>query len=106
MYNLTDEECKYALGIGFSNILSNKNPEDVIDFMSRVFSSIVIAQNNYIMKKWKHNIIKIPVNEITSLDFEISREGRVKLLKEGSESARNWLEGKASIKPLRLHSLV
>jgi len=106
MYNLTDEECKYALGIGFSNILSDKNPEDVIDFMSRVFSSIVIAQNNYIMKKWQHNIIKIPVNEITSLDFEISREGRVKLLKRGFDSALSWLEGKSLRKIIRRHSLV
>jgi len=104
MYNLTEEECKYALGIGFSNILSDKNPEDVVDFMSRVFSSVVIAQNNYIMKKWQHKIIKIPVDEITSLNFEISREGRIKLLKKGSDSARNWLEGKTCIKPLRRHS--
>lgn len=105
MYNLTEEECKHALGIGFSNILSDKNPEDVINFMNRVLSSIVIAQNNYIMKKWQHKIIKIPVDEFTSLDFEISREGRVKLLKKGSETAQNWLEGKTSIKSIRRHSV-
>lgn len=106
MYNLTEDECKYAIGIGFLNNLPNDNPVDFMDFMKRVLSSVINVQNNSIMKKWEDKIIKISANDITSLNFEVSREERIKLLKSGSESAKKWIQGKYPIKIIRRHSLV
>jgi predicted acylesterase/phospholipase RssA len=106
IHKLTDDECEHSLAIGFSGTSSNSNPSDLIGFIYSVISSLLQSRNDDVVRKWDHKIIRIPVNDFSSLNFEISREERILLIKRGSESCRKWLESKScgARKILRRHS--
>jgi len=104
---LTDDECEHSLAIGFSSKLSSGKPSDLIGFIYSVISSLIHSRNDDVVSKWNHKIIRIPVDDFSSLNFEISREERILLIKRGSESSREWLESNScgARKILRRHSV-
>ena len=109
LQHLTDDECQESLALGFSRKenASDEAPSDLMGFMYSVLSCLVHSRNENCLKKWNHRIIQIPVDEIASWNFEISRETRMVLLKVGKETTREWLskDSTGSNRILRRHSL-
>jgi len=108
MYNLTEDECKYSLGIGFctNKTKLEKTPENLMEFIHSVFSSLVNLRNRT-NKQHSKQIIRIPMDNISSLDFELSRERRLTLIELGSETCKKWLKNNNHIEPriVRRHSV-
>lgn len=90
---LTDGECRESLVIGFSNGQESvkKNPEDLMTFMRSVMGCLIHQNNEELLVKWNHLIIRIPVDEFPSWNFEASREDRQMLLQKGIEATNAWL---------------
>jgi predicted acylesterase/phospholipase RssA len=108
LHHLTDEECSECLAIGFckNGPLSEEAPQDLMGFANSIFSSILHIHNETVIRKWSHKIIRIPVDEFPSWNFEASREDRQMLIKRGLEATVDWLQakGRGSRKILRRHS--
>lgn len=108
LHHLTDEECSECLAIGFckNGPLREEAPQDLMGFANSIFSSILHIHNETVIQKWSHKIIRIPVDEFSSWNFEASREDRQILIKKGIDATINWLQAKGhgSRKILRRHS--
>jgi predicted acylesterase/phospholipase RssA len=109
LHHLTDDECSDCLAIGFCKNSSAKEeePQDLMAFISSIFSSILHINNQAVIKKWSHKILRIPVDEFPSWNFEVSREDRIILIKKGIEATKKWiLNARNSLKLiLRRHSV-
>ena len=90
---LSDDECRESLVIGFSNGQESvkKNPEDLMTFMRSVMGCLIHQNNEALLLKWNHLIIRIPVDEFPSWNFEASREDRLMLLQKGIDATKAWL---------------
>jgi predicted acylesterase/phospholipase RssA len=92
LHHLTDDECSECLAIGFCrNNPMKEEPQDLMAFANSIISSILHIHNENVIKKWAHKIIRIPVEEFPSWNFEASRDDRLMLIKKGYESAEKWL---------------
>lgn len=98
---LSEDECRESLAIGFSNGQESiqKNPEDLMSFMRSVMGCLIHQNNEALLVKWNHLIIKIPVDEFPSWNFEASREDRLMLLQKGIEATKTWLAKPTSSRP-------
>jgi NTE family protein len=107
IHALSDVERDNCIGIGFSQGAEQKNPSDIMSFMSSLFSCLIHSRHETILTKWDSNIIKIPIYNTTSWDFEIGREQRAELVKNGYEAGLHWVSNKyAGVrKILRRHSV-
>lgn len=107
IHALTEEERDNCIGIGFSEESEKKNPSDLMSFMSALFSCLIHSRHEAILSKWYSSIIKIPIYNTASWDFEISREQRVALVKNGYDAGLQWISNKyaGARKILRRHSL-
>jgi len=104
---LSDIQRDNCIGIGFLQESKRENPSDLMSFMSSLFSCLIHSRHEQILSKWDSNIIKIPVYNTASWDFEISREQRIELVKNGYEAGLKWISKKyaGTRKILRRHSL-
>jgi predicted acylesterase/phospholipase RssA len=98
IHHLTEEECNECLAIGFCRSKpfpeEGEVPDDLMGFMESIFSSLVHSRNENVISKWNHKIIRIPVDEVTSWNFEISREERLVLVEKGKTTTDIWLKSK------------
>jgi len=106
LYLLTDDQLNNCIGIAFSYSSKKSNPSDLMQFMSSIFACLIHSRHEEISEKWKHKVIKIPIRNIESWEFEISREQRRDLIEVGLKTAREWLSRGwfGSRKILRRHS--
>jgi hypothetical protein len=90
---LTPDECNESLSIGFSNEESTneKNPEDLMGFLKSIMGCVLHQANEEMLKVWNHKIIRIPVDNYPSWNFEASREDRNMLLTKGITATESWL---------------
>jgi len=95
IHHLTESECEECLAIGFCREkpfpLEGEVPADLMGFMGAIFSCLIHSRNESVISKWEHKIIRIPVDDIQSWNFEISRDERVDLVKRGKHSMNMWL---------------
>jgi predicted acylesterase/phospholipase RssA len=109
LHHLTDDECSECLAIGFckTNPSKEEEPQDLMAFISSIFSSILHINNQATIKKWSHKILRIPVDEFPSWNFEVSRGDRIVLIKKGVEATEKWiLNSRNTLKIiLRRHSV-
>jgi len=94
LHNLTDEECSQTLAIGFlseSEPSASKTPQDIMQFMKAVFDCLIHSRNEDVMERWKHNILRIHIDNYPSWNFEASRDDRLMLLNKGVSSTIAWL---------------
>lgn len=108
LHHLTDDECSECLAIGFCrNEPINQTPQDLMGFVNSIFSSILHIHNENVIQKWKHKIIRIPVDDFSSWNFEASRDDRLMLIKKGSDATKKWLSNNSSSSRiiLRRHSV-
>jgi predicted acylesterase/phospholipase RssA len=92
LHHLTDDECSECIAIGFCrNNPVKEEPQDLMAFVNSIFSSILHINNETVIKKWAHKIIRIPVDEFPSWNFEASREERIILINKGLEATKEWL---------------
>jgi predicted acylesterase/phospholipase RssA len=109
LHHLTEDECSEVLAIGFcrNDPIKKEAPQDLMAFVGSIFSSILHIHNENVIKKWSHKIIRIPVDEFPSWNFEASREDRAMLIKKGLEATSQWLVNVKSGSNiiLRRHSL-
>lgn len=95
IHHLSDEECAECLAIGFSRgkpfPAEGEAPGDLMGFMGAIFASLTHFRNESVMSKWNHKIVRIPVDEFPSWNFEASREDRLELVKRGSDTMTTWL---------------
>lgn len=93
LHHLTDEECSQCLAIGFckNGSVKQEAPQDLMGFVSSIFSSILHIHNETVIKKWSDKIIRIPVDEFPSWNFEASREDKTMLIKKGVEATKQWI---------------
>ena len=108
---LTENECRESLSLGFIRekpmCAEGECPQDLMGFMNAVLGSLAGSKNDILLEKWKHNIIRVPVEEFPSWNFEASREDRLMLLSKGMIAATKWLSSDTSGSRiiLRRHSL-
>jgi hypothetical protein len=99
IHHLSDLECEECLAIGFrrSKVIpeDGEEPTDLMGFMGSIFSSLTHFRNKSVVSKWAHKIMRIPVDEVSSWNFEVSREERGDLVKKGSSAMLEWLESRA-----------
>jgi len=90
---LTHDECNESLSIGFSNeeSVDEKNPEDLMGFLKSIMGCVLHQANEEMLKLWNHKIIRIPVDNYPSWNFEASREDRNMLLTKGITATESWL---------------
>ena len=107
IHALSDLERNNCIGIGFSQKSEKKNPSDLMNFMLSLFSCLIHSRHEDILTKWYSNIINIPIYNTASWDFEISREQRAELVKNGYKAGLDWISKKysGSRKILRRHSV-
>lgn len=109
LHHLTDDECQEALAIGFSrqNPIpeGGEAPSDLMGFMNSIIACLTHVRNDSVLNTWSHMILRIPIDEYPSWNFEISRDDRLMLLTAGINAARDWLNSSThSRKILRRHS--
>ena len=107
IHALTDAERENCIGIGFSQESEKKNPSDLMSFMSSLFSCLIHSRHESMLTKWYSSIIKIPIYNTASWDFEISREQRAELVTNGYNAGLQWISNKyaGARKILRRHSV-
>jgi NTE family protein len=110
LHHLTDSECQESLSIGFSNenreTSDGTEPQDLFSFINAIFSTLLHSRNEAALEKWKHTIMRIPVAEYPSWNFEACRKDKEMLLSKGTLAAKQWLSvlAHSSRKILRRHS--
>lgn len=96
LHHLSEDECAQCLAIGFSRgkpfPSEGEVPEDLMGYMGAIFASLPHFRNESVMSKWSHKIIRIPVDEFPSWNFEISRDDRLQLVKRGGDTLKQWLQ--------------
>lgn len=96
IHHLTDTECNECLAIGFCRDKDfpeeGEVPSDLMSFMGSIFSCLTHSRNEDVINKWKHKIMRIPVDGVQSWNFEISRDERLELVRKGKESMSGWLQ--------------
>ena len=111
LHHLTDDECQESLALGFCSIAHVSNtyeaPQDLMGFMNSIFACLTHGRNVEMVERWSHKIMRIPVDDYPSWNFEASRDDRQMLLEKGKEAARIWLNSESlrSRSILRRHSL-
>jgi len=95
LHHLTDDECRESLSLGFERAIpvspEGQTPQDLMSFMNAILASLTRSKNDIVVETWNHTILRIPVDEFSSWNFEASREDRVMLLTKGIEAATKWL---------------
>ena len=106
LQNFSDIEISQTLCIGFTSPAqcTSKNPEDVMGFMNSVFSCLIHTRNQDLLELWNHHIIRIPIDNYPSWNFEASREDREMLMNLGSNTVVKWLAKPSAKKISRRHS--
>jgi NTE family protein len=108
LHHLTDDECQEAIAIGFCRKTpipeDGEVPSDLMGFMNSIIACLTHVRNDSVLDTWSHMILKIPIDEYPSWNFEISRDDRFMLLETGITAARKWLNANHSRKILRRHS--
>jgi len=91
---LTDDECEDTIALGFSYSTKNSKqpPVDFMSFLSGIISTITRSRNEEFMKKWGHKILRVPVDEYPSWNFEASRNDRAMLFQKGRDAATEWIQ--------------
>jgi NTE family protein len=97
LHHLTDDECEDALSLGFcsANMANNTKqeaPQDLMGFMNSILSCLTHGRNDTILANWAHRIMRIPVDDYPSWNFEASRDDRQMLLEKGKEAASIWIK--------------
>jgi len=109
LHRLTEDECENSLALGFSRGASVEEscPQDLVGFMNSILCTLVHSRNADMMNKWGHKILKVPVDEYPSWNFEASRDDRQMLLNKGVHAAEKWMKYKGSgyRKIFRRHSV-
>jgi predicted acylesterase/phospholipase RssA len=99
IHHLTEVECNQCLAIGFCRETpfpeEGELPSDLMSFMASIFSCLTHSRNEDVTSKWEHKIMRIPINGVQSWNFEISRDERLNLVKNGKNSMSSWLELKS-----------
>lgn len=99
LHHLTHDECQESIAIGFSNPDETLTAviEDLYGFINSLFTSLIHSRNAEFLKKWEHKILRIPIDNYPSWNFEISREDRLILLKKGALAGHNWIKNAKSM---------
>ena len=96
LHYLTEEECHHTISIGFSHPntsdLYKNPPSDIMSFLGGIISTITRSKNEELLKKWAHKILRIPIDDYPSWNFEASRKDRSMLLQKGIEAAKGWIQ--------------
>jgi predicted acylesterase/phospholipase RssA len=93
IHHLTDDEREQCLAVGFckNDRLNYDAPTDLMGFANSIFSSMLNGQNEKIISRWEHKIVRLPVDEFPSWNFEASREDKLNLLKKGYQTMASWV---------------
>jgi NTE family protein len=100
LHHLTDDECSESLSLGFCREKpapsDGETPQDLMGFMNAILASLTRSKNDMVLDTWTHKIIRIPVDEFPSWNFEASRDDRLMLLSKGFAAAKEWLANNRS----------
>jgi hypothetical protein len=108
--HLTDDECQESLSLGFcrnnKSININDTPQDLMGFMNSILNSLSKGKYDTTLKQWDHTILRVPVDDFSSWNFEADRKDREMLLTKGILAATEWVNNvnSGSKAPLRRHS--
>jgi NTE family protein len=106
LHLLSERQHDSCIGIGFATSnTEKKNPEDIMNFMSSIFSCLIHSRHENLLKKLESRIIRIPLHNTASWDFELSRERRIELIKCGYTAGLSWFTKKQLRLITRRHSL-
>ena len=95
LHHLTENECGESLSIGFSSAASEepqKPVKDLMGFVNAIFACLTHGRNDTKLAKWAHRIIRIPVDDYPSWNFEASRADREMLMSKGHAATVAWLK--------------
>jgi hypothetical protein len=99
IHHLSESECEECLAIGFCREkpfpVEGEVPADLMSFMGSIFACLTHSRNESVINKWGHKIMRIPVDDVQSWNFEISRDERLQLVQRGKDSMNTWLNVKS-----------
>jgi NTE family protein len=96
LHLLREDEARDSIGIGFDVSGEKKDPVDLMAFINSVFDCLIHSDYESVLRKYNHRIIKIPITDVQSWDFEISRDIRKSLIEKGFQVGKRWLNKKKS----------
>jgi len=110
--HLTEDECHESLSLGFSSgnldgvVHVTDAPQDLMGFMNAILNSLSKGKYDAILTKWDHTILRVPVDDFPSWNFEADRKDRQMLLTKGVLAATDWVKNvnSGSKAPVRRHS--
>jgi len=94
LHHLTDDECQESLALGFSlkTVRANETPSDLMGFINSIFACLTYGRNDAKLTRWAHTILRIPVDDYPSWNFEASRDDRTMLFEKGVSATTTWLQ--------------
>ena len=108
LHHLTEDECQESLSLGFCRKdtvpLSGEGIQDLMGFINAIFACLIHGRNEAKLAKWSHRIIRIPVDEYPSWNFEASRADREMLLSKGETATLAWIESYSPVPRRRIHT--
>lgn len=108
--HLMEDERQESLSLGFCNenivVNMNETPQDLMGFMNAILNSLSKGKYDLILMKWNHKILRVPVDDFPSWNFEADRKDREMLLTKGVIAATEWVNNanSGSKAPLRRNS--
>jgi NTE family protein len=96
LHLLREDEVRDSIGIGFDTSGEKKDPIDLMSFVNSLFDCLIHSDYESVLRKYNHRIIKIPITDVQSWDFEISRDTRKSLIEKGFQAGKSWLNKKKS----------
>ena len=110
LHCLSQDECENSLALGFSNPnteVSATTPQDLMEFMNSILCTLVHSRNETMLRMWGHKILRVPVDNYPSWNFEASRDDRLMLFNKGEAAAKEWCRsiGSGSRKTERRYSV-
>jgi predicted acylesterase/phospholipase RssA len=108
--HLTKNERQESLSLGFCHknkaMNINETPQDLMGFMNAILNSLSKGKYDAILEEWDHTILRVPVDDFPSWNFEADRKDRQMLLTKGILAATEWVNNpnSGSKAPLRRHS--
>jgi NTE family protein len=107
LHLLSENEVNDCMGIGFAHNSEKKDPDDLMSFINCIFDCLIHSDYENVLRKYSHKIIRVPIFDVNSWNFEISRDIRKLLIDRGFDTGKEWLanvkSGSRSI--IRRHSV-
>jgi NTE family protein len=91
LHILSEDQLRSCIGIGFMQPSTKSDPESLMGFINSIFDCLIHSEHENVLNNYSHRIIRIPISNVESWDFEIGRDTRKVLIQQGVQAGLEWL---------------